>query len=38
MEDIQTMKTTGVKHFRLSLSWPRILPDGIASNPNPKGV
>ena len=22
----------------MSLSWPRILPDGIASNPNPLGV
>jgi beta-glucosidase/6-phospho-beta-glucosidase/beta-galactosidase len=38
MEDINTMKTLGIKHFRMSISWSRVLPDGLASNPNPKGV
>ena len=32
------MKDLGIKHFRMSLSWPRLLPDGIATNPNPLGV
>ena len=37
-EDIKMMKDLGIKHFRMSLSWPRLLPDGIATNPNPLGV
>ena len=27
-EDIQMMKRMGIKHFRMSFSWPRILPGG----------
>ena len=27
-EDIQLMRELGIQMFRLSLSWPRILPDG----------
>ena len=27
-EDIKLMQSLGIKHFRFSLSWPRILPDG----------
>ena len=37
-EDIQNMIDLGFKTYRMSLSWPRILPDGIASNPNQAGV
>ena len=32
------MKDLKIPSFRFSFSWPRILPDGYASNPNPKGV
>eukprot|EP00884_Botryococcus_braunii_P017272 jgi/Botrbrau1/4228/Bobra.0044s0024.1 len=28
LDDIETMKKLGVKNFRMSLSWPRILPQG----------
>jgi beta-glucosidase len=27
-EDVKLMATLGIKHYRFSLSWPRILPDG----------
>lgn len=27
-DDIRTMAGLGIKHYRLSISWPRILPDG----------
>jgi beta-glucosidase len=27
-EDVQLMANLGIKHYRFSLSWPRILPDG----------
>jgi beta-glucosidase len=33
-EDINTMVALGIKHFRMSLSWPRLLPQGLASKPN----
>lgn len=36
-EDIELMKTLGVKHYRLSLAWPRIVPDG-AGAVNPEGI
>jgi beta-galactosidase len=29
LEDIQLMKSLGLKHYRLSISWTRILPDGV---------
>lgn len=32
------MKDLGIKHFRMSLSWSRLLPDGRVSNPNPLGI
>lgn len=32
------MKQLGLKHFRLSFSWPRLLPQGVVSSPNPLGV
>lgn len=32
------MKQLGIKNFRLSLSWPRLLPKGTVKEPNEKGV
>lgn len=32
------MKNLGIKNFRMSLSWPRILPNGTIDNINWKGV
>ena len=32
------MKNLGVKHFRMSLSWSRLLPVGTIDNVNQKGV
>ena len=37
-EDIQILKQLGIKNFRMSISWTRVLPTGEASNPNPAGV
>ena len=37
-EDIALMKTLGVKAFRLSLSWTRILPTGGVDNINEEGI
>jgi beta-glucosidase len=36
-EDIQIMKEIGVKAYRFSISWPRILPKG-TGKPNQKGL
>jgi len=36
-EDIELMKQLGVKHYRLSLAWPRIIPDGSGAV-NPEGI
>ncbi len=36
-EDIQIMKEMGVKAYRFSISWPRVLPKGIGK-PNQKGL
>jgi beta-glucosidase len=36
-EDVQLMAELGVKHYRFSLSWPRIIPDGRGAV-NEKGV
>jgi beta-glucosidase len=30
-EDIELMAQLGVKHYRLSLAWPRIMPDGVGT-------
>jgi beta-glucosidase len=35
-EDVALMKKLGVKSYRFSISWPRVLPEGTGS-PNPKG-
>lgn len=37
-EDIELMKGMGLKHYRMSISWPRILPNGRADNINAKGL
>jgi beta-glucosidase len=36
-EDVGIMQSIGLKAYRLSLSWPRLLPNGIGE-PNPKGL
>src|SRR5215208_7556898 len=36
-EDVQLMKSLGVKAYRFSIAWPRVFPDG-AGSPNPKGL
>ena len=36
-EDVKLLKELGVKAYRLSLSWPRLIPDG-TGNINPQGV
>ena len=36
-EDVALMKALGVKGYRFSVSWPRVLPEGIGAS-NPKGV
>jgi beta-glucosidase len=35
--DFALMRTLGVKHYRLSIAWPRIVPDGDGAV-NPKGL
>eukprot|EP00775_Hariotina_reticulata_P011794 gene11794-11939_t len=38
-QDIQLMKDLGLKHYRLSLSWNRIIPGGFKGSPvNPEGI
>ncbi|XP_074039722.1 myrosinase 1 isoform X2 [Leptinotarsa decemlineata] len=37
-EDIELLKQLGVNHYRFSLDWTRILPDGMINNINQKGV
>src|ERR1700681_714314 len=36
-EDVQLMKSLGVKSYRFSLAWPRVFPKGSGA-PNPKGL
>jgi len=36
-EDIGLMKQIGLQAYRLSISWPRVIPDGIGT-PNPAGM
>ncbi|KAF1323553.1 Beta-galactosidase, partial [Globisporangium splendens] len=36
-EDVQLMKNMGLKHYRLSISWPRIIPAGVGQV-NEEGV
>ncbi|XP_072173496.1 lactase/phlorizin hydrolase-like [Diadema setosum] len=37
-EDVQLVKAIGLSHYRFSISWPRILPDGTISNINQAGL
>ena len=38
-EDVKLMKDLGLKHYRFSIAWPRLLPQGtLAGGINPKGV
>ena len=37
-EDVQMMKSLGITNFRMSLSWPRILPNGTIDNVNELGI
>jgi beta-glucosidase/6-phospho-beta-glucosidase/beta-galactosidase len=33
------MKSLGIKHYRLSISWPRVIPGGTAGSPvNEAGI
>jgi beta-glucosidase len=36
-QDIQLMKSLGVKAYRFSIAWPRVFPDG-SGQPNEKGI
>uniref|UniRef100_A0A2C9K7J0 Cytosolic beta-glucosidase n=1 Tax=Biomphalaria glabrata TaxID=6526 RepID=A0A2C9K7J0_BIOGL len=36
-EDVQRLKALGVSHYKFSLSWPRLLPDGTKSSVNEAG-
>ena len=36
-EDVQLMKSLGVKTYRFSIAWPRVFPNGEGA-PNPKGL
>jgi hypothetical protein len=37
-EDVTLMKEIGLKNFRMSISWTRVLPNGTINNPNPQGI
>ena len=37
-EDIKNMKDMGIKTFKMSISWPRLMPDGQKSSANQDGV
>ncbi|XP_069134731.1 LOW QUALITY PROTEIN: lactase/phlorizin hydrolase-like [Argopecten irradians] len=37
-EDIQLLKQLGVSHYRFSISWPRVLPNGTVSSANQPGI
>ena len=36
-EDVALMKALGLGAYRFSISWPRVLPEGVGT-PNPKGL
>lgn len=36
-DDLRLIEELGIKHYRLSISWPRIFPEG-RGEPNPEGV
>lgn len=37
-EDIEVLKTLKVTHYRFSISWPRVLPDGTKNHINDAGI
>lgn len=37
-EDVAILKQLKVSHYRFSLSWPRVLPDGTINNINEAGI
>jgi len=37
-DDIKIMQNLGIKNFRISLAWSRLLPNGTVDTPNPAGV
>ncbi|XP_067683478.1 lactase/phlorizin hydrolase-like [Haliotis asinina] len=37
-EDVRLLKNMGVNHYRLSIAWPRIFPDGTKASMNPAGI
>lgn len=37
-EDVQNIKRLGVSHYRFSIAWSRLLPDGRSTSLNPAGV
>jgi beta-glucosidase len=37
VQDVALMKALGVAAYRFSISWPRVLPEGVGA-PNPKGL
>uniref|UniRef100_A0A9J8C9D0 Glucosidase, beta, acid 3 (gene/pseudogene) n=1 Tax=Cyprinus carpio carpio TaxID=630221 RepID=A0A9J8C9D0_CYPCA len=36
-EDLKCIQQLGLTHYRLSISWSRLLPDGTTNHLNPKG-
>ncbi|XP_048442890.1 beta-glucosidase 18-like isoform X1 [Pyrus x bretschneideri] len=38
LEDIELMHSLGIRGYRFSISWSRILPDGMLGTPNPSGI
>lgn len=37
-EDVAMMRALGMKAYRFSISWPRLLPNGTREGVNPRGV
>ncbi|XP_061162615.1 uncharacterized protein LOC133171833 [Saccostrea echinata] len=37
-EDVRLLKNLGVSHYRFSISWPRVFPNGTKESKNPMGV
>ncbi|OQR94490.1 glycoside hydrolase [Achlya hypogyna] len=37
-EDVKLMANMGLKHYRLSISWPRVLPTGFTDHVNEEGI
>ena len=37
-EDLDLMQQLGIRHYRFSISWPRVFPNGKADRVNPAGI